>query len=54
MSGEVSFLKPSASNPATNPTLTDTLKSSVQAKTVAALALLKNAQQTFQTHCVCQ
>jgi phosphoadenosine phosphosulfate reductase len=49
MSGEVSFLKPSASNPATNPTLTDTLKANVQAKTGAALAVLKNAQQMFQT-----
>jgi len=43
MSGEVSFLKPSVSNPATHPGLTDTLKASVQAKTDEVLTLLKNA-----------
>ncbi len=52
MSGEVSFLKPSASsvtiNSATNPTLTDALKASVQAKTGAVLAVLKNAEKTFR------
>ena len=47
MSSEVSFLKPSASNPATNPALTDVLKASVQAKTAEVIGLLKNAAQTF-------
>ena len=43
MSGEVSFLKPSATNPA----LTDALKASVVGKTAEVLSLLKNASQTF-------
>ena len=45
MTGEVSFLKPSVSNPATKPTLTEVLKASVQTKTDKVLALLKNATQ---------
>lgn len=43
MSGEVSFLKPNAINPATQPVLTDALQASVSAKTDQVLALLKNA-----------
>jgi len=43
VSGEVSFLKPNAINPATQPVLTDTLQASVNAKTDQVLALLKNA-----------
>ena len=43
MSGEVSFLKPNAVNPATQPLLTDALQASVQTKTAQVLALLKNA-----------
>ena len=43
MSGEVSFLKPAATNPATSPVLTDALQASVQAKTAEVLALLKAA-----------
>ena len=40
MSGEVSFLKPAATNPATSPPLTDDLQASVKAKTAEVLALL--------------
>ena len=47
MSSEVSFITPSANNPATSPILTDALKVSVQAKTDEVLALLKNAAQEF-------
>lgn len=43
MSGEVSMLKPAASNPATAPSLTDTLMASVNSKTNGALTLLKDA-----------
>lgn len=43
MSGEVSFLKPAAINPATSPVLTDALQASVQAKTTQVLNLLKAA-----------
>ncbi len=43
MAGEVSFLKPAASNPATSPLLTDTLQASVHAKSTEVLALLKAA-----------
>lgn len=43
MSGEVSFLKPSAVNPATSPALTDDLQANVHAKTVEVLSLLKAA-----------
>lgn len=43
MSGEVSFLKPNAVNPATQPVLTDMLQASVHAKTDQVLALLENA-----------
>lgn len=43
MSGEVSFLKPTAINPATQPVLTDALQASVNAKTDQVLALLKSA-----------
>ena len=52
LSGEVSFLKPSASNlvthSATSPVLTDALKTSVQAKTDKALALLQAASSEFK------
>ena len=47
MSGEVSFLKPSTNNPATNPALTDALKASVQAKAGAVLTVLRSAAQAF-------
>lgn len=43
MSGEVSMLRPAASNPATKPELTETLRASVLAKRTQVLALLKNA-----------
>ena len=43
MSGEVSFLKPSAVNPATSPALTDDLQANVHAKTAEVLSLLKAA-----------
>ena len=43
MTGEVSFLKPAASNPATSPLLTDALQASLQEKTAEVLALLKAA-----------
>lgn len=42
MSGEVSFLKPIAINPATQPVLTEDLQASVKAKTNQVLALLKD------------
>ena len=47
MSGEVSFLKLSTNNPATNPALTDALKASVQAKAGAVLTVLRSAAQAF-------
>ena len=43
MSGEVSMLRPVASNPATKPELTEALRASVTAKRAKVLALLKNA-----------
>ena len=43
MNNTVSMLKPSASNPATSPELTDVLVASVQAKTSEVLNLLANA-----------
>ncbi|MES2635694.1 MAG: phosphoadenylyl-sulfate reductase [Pseudomonadota bacterium] len=43
MSGEVSFLKPSTANPATQPVLTDSLLANVNAKTADVLALLTAA-----------
>jgi len=47
MSGEVSFLKPAASNPATRPNLTDTLKQSVADKRAEVLSLLQSAVSEF-------
>ncbi len=41
MAGDISFLKPAASNPATSPALTDELQAIVQTKTAEVLALLK-------------
>jgi phosphoadenosine phosphosulfate reductase len=49
MSVEVSFLKPTASNPATSPSLTDALVATVSTKVEAVLALLKNATVEFKT-----
>ena len=49
MSGEVSMLKPAASNPATTPTLTDALIASVNSKTSSALTLLKDASVTLSS-----
>jgi phosphoadenosine phosphosulfate reductase len=48
MSNTVSMLKPVASNPATMPELTDALVSSVNAKTVAVTALLRNASEELK------
>lgn len=45
MSGEVSMLKPSASNPATSPHLTAELQAAVQQKRANVLKLLKEAVQ---------
>ena len=47
MSGEVSMLRPSASNPATRPELTDALRASVVAKRAAVVDLLRNAVNEF-------
>ena len=47
MSGEVSFLKPVASNPATTPQLTAELQASVNQKRASVLALLNNAVLEF-------
>ena len=49
MSGEVSFLKPAATNPATSPVLTDAMQASVQAKTAEVLALLKAASSELNS-----
>jgi phosphoadenosine phosphosulfate reductase len=43
----VTMLKPKASNPATNPTLTDELKQSVTTKRAQVLALLQSASTEF-------
>ena len=43
MSGEVSMLKPTVSNPATSPALTDALVGGVTAKSAQVLKLLKKA-----------
>jgi len=47
MSFGVSMIKPTASNPATSPELTDALKASVTTKHAAVLALLKDASDEF-------
>ncbi|HZV99441.1 MAG TPA: phosphoadenylyl-sulfate reductase [Methylophilaceae bacterium] len=47
MSGEVSLLRPAASNPATRPVLTDELRASVLAKSAQVLQLLTNAVNEF-------
>jgi phosphoadenosine phosphosulfate reductase len=47
MSGEVSFLKSAASNPATKPALTDALVATVNAKAAEVLKLFKNAIVEF-------
>lgn len=47
MSGEISMLRPIASNPATRPELTDALRASVEAKRAAVTDLLKNAVNEF-------
>src|SRR6187549_746074 len=49
MSGEVSFLKPVASNPATSPLLTDALVESVNSKASWVLNLLKDATAEFKS-----
>ncbi len=49
MSGEVSFLKTTVSNPATSPSLTDALVTTVSTKASAVLALLKNATVEFKS-----
>ena len=48
MSFGVSMIKPTASNPATTPELTDALKASVSQKRAEALALLKAATSEFK------
>jgi len=47
--GQVIMLKPSANNPATRPTLTDTLVASVKRKAAETHALLSNAASEFGT-----
>ena len=47
MSGEVSILKPTASNPATMPELTDELIASINTKNGKVLTLLQNAISEF-------
>ncbi|MEO8418177.1 MAG: phosphoadenylyl-sulfate reductase [Methylophilaceae bacterium] len=47
MSGEISMLRPTASNPATCPELTDALRASVTAKRAVVADLLKNAVNEF-------
>lgn len=47
MNGQVSMLKPAASNPATSPKLTDELVQSVTTKRAYVLALLKAASTEF-------
>lgn len=49
MSGQVSMLKPAASNPATSPVLTDALVASANAKSAQVLALLKSAAIEFKS-----
>ena len=49
MTGEVSMLKPAASNPTTSPALTDALVVSVNVKTAQVLALLKSATIEFNS-----
>jgi phosphoadenosine phosphosulfate reductase len=44
----VSMIKPTASNPATSPELTDTLMESVKAKRAQVIALLTSASETFK------
>ena len=46
---KVSALKPASANPATSPALTDALVATVNAKSVAVLALLKNAATELKT-----
>lgn len=50
MSGEVSMLRPIASNPATRPELNDALRASVEAKRAVIVDLLKNAVNEFGSH----
>lgn len=47
MNGQVSMLRPAASNPSTNPELTDALKASVAAKTEQVKTLLQAAAAEF-------
>ena len=47
MSGTVSMLRPKALNPATRPELTDTLKSAVESRAVAAREVLAAAAAEF-------
>jgi phosphoadenosine phosphosulfate reductase len=47
MNGEVSLLRPAASNPATRPELSDTLRASVTAKRAQVIDLLKKAVSEF-------
>jgi phosphoadenosine phosphosulfate reductase len=47
MSGEVSLLRPAASNPATRPDLTDALRTSVTARQAQVIELLKKAVSEF-------
>lgn len=47
MVGEISMLRPAASNPATQPALTDALKQTVAAKRAQVLALLTAACEEF-------
>lgn len=49
MSGEVSMLRPAASNPAIRPALTDALRDSVASKTAALVAALSTAVAEFGT-----
>ncbi|HEU4708052.1 MAG TPA: phosphoadenylyl-sulfate reductase [Methylophilaceae bacterium] len=47
MSGEVTMLRPVASNPATRPELTPALRATVEAKTAAVIQLLQQAAAEF-------
>ena len=49
MAGEVSMLKPAASNPATNPVLTEALQANVDAKKLQVIDLLRISAQEFGT-----
>ncbi|MDT3672320.1 MAG: phosphoadenylyl-sulfate reductase [Aromatoleum sp.] len=49
MSGAVTLLRAPTTNPATRPQLTDALRTSVEAKSAAALALLRAAVDEFGT-----